>query len=152
MKLLTQVVPWDFLLKSWKLSAEQLQSLCRKDDITPYCIIRKFADKISGKPVYECSPCVGDELADLVAVGRRSFERRFKQATNNSVLEYIHRIKIEAAKRSFETSRKNMNEVMFDVGYTDTKAFRTVFKKVTGLTPSFFKDLQGEKRKSIDKL
>lgn len=76
-----------------------------------------------------------DELADLVAVGRRSFERRFKQATNNSVLEYIHRIKIEAAKRSFETSRKNMNEVMFDIGYTDTKAFRTVFKKVTGLTP-----------------
>ncbi|MEQ1799246.1 MAG: helix-turn-helix domain-containing protein [Lacibacter sp.] len=76
-----------------------------------------------------------DELADLVAVGRRSFERRFKLATNNSVLEYIHRIKIEAAKRSFETSRKNMNEVMFDIGYTDTKAFRTVFKKVTGLTP-----------------
>ena len=76
-----------------------------------------------------------DELADKVSIGRRSFERRFKQATNNSVLEYIHRVKIEAAKRSFETSRKNINEVMFDVGYTDTKAFRTIFKKITGLTP-----------------
>ncbi|MEP6712198.1 MAG: helix-turn-helix domain-containing protein [Ferruginibacter sp.] len=76
-----------------------------------------------------------DELADKISVGRRSFERRFKQATNNSVLEYIQRIKIEAAKRSFETSRKNINEVMFDVGYTDTKAFRTIFKKITGLTP-----------------
>jgi transcriptional regulator GlxA family with amidase domain len=76
-----------------------------------------------------------DELADMVAVGRRSFERRFKKATNNSVLEYIHRVKIEAAKRSFETSRKNINEVMFDVGYTDTKAFRAMFKKITGLTP-----------------
>ena len=76
-----------------------------------------------------------DELADHVAVGRRSFERRFKLATNNTVLEYIHRVKIEAAKRSFETSRKNINEVMFDVGYTDTKAFRSAFKKVTGLTP-----------------
>lgn len=76
-----------------------------------------------------------EELADRVALGRRSFERRFKQATNNSVLEYIHRVKIEAAKRSFETSRKNINEVMFDVGYTDTKSFRTVFKKITGLTP-----------------
>lgn len=76
-----------------------------------------------------------DELADLVSVGRRSFERRFKEATNNSVLEYIHRVKIEAAKRSFENSRKNINEVMFDVGYTDTKAFRTIFKKITGLTP-----------------
>ena len=74
-------------------------------------------------------------MADHVAVSRRSFERRFKQATGNTVLEYLQRIKIEAAKRSFESSRKNINEVMFDVGYTDTKAFRNVFKKITGLTP-----------------
>ena len=47
----------------------------------------------------------------------------------------MQRVKIEAAKRSFESSRKNINEVMFDVGYTDTKAFRTIFKKITGLTP-----------------
>ena len=76
-----------------------------------------------------------DELADLVLLGRRSFERRFKVATNNSVLEYINRVKIEFAKRAFENSRKNITEVMYDVGYTDTKAFRTIFKKITGLTP-----------------
>lgn len=76
-----------------------------------------------------------DKLADKFAVGRRSFERRFKKATGNTVVEYAQRVKIEAAKRSFESSRKNINEVMFDVGYTDTKAFRTVFKKITGLTP-----------------
>jgi len=76
-----------------------------------------------------------DELAERSNIGRRSFERRFKKATNNTIVEYIQRVKIEAAKRSFESSRKNINEVMFDVGYTDTKAFRTVFKKITGLTP-----------------
>jgi transcriptional regulator GlxA family with amidase domain len=76
-----------------------------------------------------------DELASLVSLGRRSFERRFKLATNNSVLEYINRVKIETAKRSFESSRKNIAEVMYDVGYTDTKAFRSIFKKITGLTP-----------------
>ncbi len=76
-----------------------------------------------------------EQLADRCAMGRRSFERRFRKATNNTVLEYIQRVKIEAAKRSFERSRKNINEVMFDVGYTDTKAFRTIFKKITGLTP-----------------
>ena len=76
-----------------------------------------------------------DELAENASMSRRTFERRFKQATNNSVLEYIHRVKIEAAKRSFETSRKNINEVIFDVGYSDTKAFRTLFRKVTGLSP-----------------
>lgn len=76
-----------------------------------------------------------DELADRVAVSRRSFERRFKQATDNTVIEYLQRVKIEAAKRSFESTRKNITEVMFDVGYSDTKAFRNVFKKITGLTP-----------------
>lgn len=76
-----------------------------------------------------------DQLAGMLALGRRSFERRFKKATNNTVIEYLQRVKIEAAKRSFELSRKNITEVMFDVGYTDTKAFRDVFKKITGLTP-----------------
>jgi transcriptional regulator GlxA family with amidase domain len=76
-----------------------------------------------------------DLLAEQVALGRRSFERRFKKATNNSVVEYVQRVKIEAAKRSFESSQKNINEVMYDIGYTDTKAFRTIFKKITGLTP-----------------
>ncbi|HEX8289158.1 MAG TPA: helix-turn-helix domain-containing protein [Pyrinomonadaceae bacterium] len=76
-----------------------------------------------------------DELSTKFALSRRSLERRFKKATNNTVSEYIQRVKIEAAKKSFETSRKNITEVMFDVGYSDTKAFRGIFKKITGMTP-----------------
>jgi transcriptional regulator GlxA family with amidase domain len=76
-----------------------------------------------------------DHLAEKFAIGRRSFERRFKKATNNTVIEYFQRLKVEAAKRCFESSRKNITEVMYDVGYTDAKAFRDVFKKITGLSP-----------------
>ncbi|WP_308992488.1 helix-turn-helix domain-containing protein [Mariniflexile litorale] len=76
-----------------------------------------------------------EDLSNLIHVGRRTFERRFKQATNNTTIEYIQRVRIEAAKKFFESSRKNISEVMFEVGYTDTKAFRDVFKKITGLTP-----------------
>jgi len=76
-----------------------------------------------------------DELATEVALSRRSLERRFKKATSNTVVEYIQRVKVEAAKKELETSRKSVNEVMYDVGYSDSKSFRTVFKKVTGLTP-----------------
>lgn len=76
-----------------------------------------------------------DQLADMLALGRRNLERRFKKATANTVVEYIQRVKIEAAKKGFETSRKNINEVMYEVGYNDTKAFRTTFKKITGLSP-----------------
>lgn len=76
-----------------------------------------------------------DELASRFAIGRRNLERRFKKATANSVVEYIQRVKIEAAKASLESSRENVNEVMYNVGYNDPKAFRTTFKRITGLSP-----------------
>lgn len=76
-----------------------------------------------------------DELASMLALSRRNLERRFKKATSNTVVEYIQRVKIEAAKMSLEGSRENVNEVMYKVGYNDTKAFRTTFKKITGLSP-----------------
>lgn len=76
-----------------------------------------------------------DQLVDMLALSRRSLERRFKEATGNTIIGYIQRVKIEAAKKDFESNRKNINEVMYEVGYTDTKGFRSVFKKVTGLSP-----------------
>lgn len=76
-----------------------------------------------------------EDLASRFAIGRRNLERRFKKATSNTVIEYIQRVKIEAAKMSLESSRENVTEVMYKVGYTDTKAFRTTFKKITGLSP-----------------
>lgn len=76
-----------------------------------------------------------EDLSAECALSRRSLERRFKKATNNTVSEYIQRVKIEAAKKSFETSRKNITEVMLEVGYSDTKAFRGIFKRITGMTP-----------------
>ena len=76
-----------------------------------------------------------EELATKFSVGRRSFDRRFVKATGNTPIEYTQRVRIEAAKKSFETSSKNIKEVMYDTGYSDVKAFREVFRKITGLSP-----------------
>ena len=81
-----------------------------------------------------------DQLAGMLALGRRNLERRFKKATANTVVEYIQRVKIEAAKKQLESGRKNVNEVMYDTGYSDEKAFRTVFRKITGLSPLAYKN------------
>lgn len=81
-----------------------------------------------------------EQLTSMLALGRRNFERRFKKATSNTVVEYMQRVKIEAAKKGLETSRKNVSELMYEVGYTDTKAFRTTFKKITGLSPVEYKN------------
>jgi transcriptional regulator GlxA family with amidase domain len=76
-----------------------------------------------------------EDLSSRFAVGRRNFDRRFIKATGNTPVEYSQRVKIEAAKKAFETTRKTINEVMYEVGYSDVKAFREVFRKITGISP-----------------
>jgi|SRR5579859_2271021 len=80
-----------------------------------------------------------DQLAVQCAMDRINFSRRFKRATQLSPADYIQRIKVEAAKRKFESTGKNINEVMYEVGYADVKAFRNIFKKVAGITPSEYR-------------
>ncbi|WP_236974333.1 GlxA family transcriptional regulator [Membranihabitans maritimus] len=75
------------------------------------------------------------ELSKKFNIGKRSFERRFKKATQNTVLEYTQRVKVEAAKKKLEISQKTVSEIMFSVGYNDANAFRDMFKKITGMTP-----------------
>ncbi len=76
-----------------------------------------------------------DQLAEMVHLGRRTFQRRFQKATHLTVKEYIQKLRIEAAKKLLEENNLTVNEVMYESGYNDTKAFRYTFKKVSGLSP-----------------
>ncbi|HVI45072.1 MAG TPA: helix-turn-helix domain-containing protein [Chitinophaga sp.] len=76
-----------------------------------------------------------EKLASDLAVSRRNFDRRFIKATGNTPVEYLQRVKVEAAKKELERGRKTVYEVMSEVGYSDDKAFREVFKRITGLSP-----------------
>ena len=80
-----------------------------------------------------------DDLSSIFNIGRRNFDRRFIKATGNTPIEYSQRVKIEFAKKAFETNRKTINEVMYEVGYSDVKAFREVFRKITGMSPLEYK-------------
>lgn len=75
------------------------------------------------------------ELASKLLVSRRNFDRRFIKATGNTPVEYLQRVKVEFAKRNLEKGRKSIFEVMNEAGYSDDKAFREVFKKITGVSP-----------------
>jgi len=76
-----------------------------------------------------------DLLAEKFLIPKRSLIRRFKKAAHSTPIEYIQRVKMEAAKRNLEINRKSINDIMYEVGYSDIKAFRTIFKKIAGLSP-----------------
>ena len=76
-----------------------------------------------------------ESVAETIHLNGRSFLRRFKKATSNTPLEYIQRVRIEAAKKRLESTTDNVMQVMFAIGYNDEKAFRTTFRKYSGLSP-----------------
>lgn len=80
-----------------------------------------------------------EEVAAQTHMSRRHFVRRFKQATHNTPLEYLQRVKVEAAKKGLETGTQNISTLMYEVGYNDAKTFREVFKRFTGLTPQAYR-------------
>jgi transcriptional regulator GlxA family with amidase domain len=76
-----------------------------------------------------------DDVCRDLGVGRRTFERRFKKGTGNSVVEYVQRVKVEFAKKLLESGGKTVNEVTYATGYNDVDAFRKIFKRFTDLSP-----------------
>jgi transcriptional regulator GlxA family with amidase domain len=76
-----------------------------------------------------------DDICSKFGIGRRTFERRFKSCTGNSIAEYIQRVKVEFAKKQLESGKKTINEIIYETGYNNIDAFRKVFKKHTDLSP-----------------
>ncbi|WP_212004428.1 GlxA family transcriptional regulator [Chitinophaga sp. HK235] len=123
--------------------AKAFQIDIQRDSQSPFTVFRGQKDH-EDEPILKAQEFIEqnytekitvDQLACMFTLGRRNLERRFKKATSNTVVEYIQRVKIEAAKMSLESSRENVNEVMYNVGYTDPKAFRITFRKITGMSP-----------------
>lgn len=80
-----------------------------------------------------------EQVADMSNMSKRNFIRRFKNATQNTPLEYLQRVKIESAKKALEISGDNINSLMYEAGYNDVKTFRSIFKRITGLTPQDYR-------------
>ena len=80
-------------------------------------------------------PISMEQIAEQTNMSKRNFIRRFKNATQNTPLEYLQRVKIESAKKALEKNTDDVTSLMYNAGYNDVKTFRKVFKQITGLTP-----------------
>ena len=80
-----------------------------------------------------------DALARQVGMSVRNFVRRFKQATGDSPLIYLQKLRISAAKRLLESDHRNVQEIGHAVGYEDVAFFRELFERHTGVAPSAYR-------------
>jgi len=81
--------------------------------------------------------------ARRVGMSLRNFVRRFKEATGDSPLIYLQKLRIAAAKRLLESDHRSMQEISDAVGYTDVAFFRSLFQRHTGVSPSAYRQRFG---------
>jgi transcriptional regulator GlxA family with amidase domain len=84
-----------------------------------------------------------DAPARRVGMSLRNFVRRFKQATGDSPLIYLQKLRVSAAKRLLESDHRTMQEVSDAVGYQDVAFFRALFQRHTGVSPSVYREKFG---------
>lgn len=81
-----------------------------------------------------------EELIKDIPSSRRNIVRRFKYVTGITPIEYLQQTRIEAAKKLLEKTSQQMNEIIYSSGYNDPKAFRKIFKKTVGMTPTQYRE------------
>lgn len=81
--------------------------------------------------------------AQRVGMSLRNFVRRFKQATGDSPLAYLQKLRVAAAKRLLECDHRTMQEISNAVGYEDVAYFRSLFQRHTGVSPSAYRQKFG---------
>ena len=84
-----------------------------------------------------------EDPARRAGMSLRNFVRRFKQATGDSPLTYLQKLRIAAAKRLLESSHRTMQEISDAVGYQDVAFFRALFQRHTGESPSAYRERFG---------
>jgi transcriptional regulator GlxA family with amidase domain len=84
-----------------------------------------------------------DAPARRVGMSLRNFVRRFKQATGDSPLIYLQKLRVAAAKRLLEHDHRTVQEISDAVGYQDVAFFRTLFERHTGVSPSSYREKFG---------
>jgi transcriptional regulator GlxA family with amidase domain len=84
-----------------------------------------------------------EHAARHAGMSLRNFIRRFKQATGDSPLQYLQKLRIGAAKRLLEQDHRTMQEVCEAVGYQDVAFFRKMFQRHAGISPGAYRQKFG---------
>lgn len=76
----------------------------------------------------------------------------FSEVEGTTIEKYFISLKIEKVKELLMYDELSLSEIAYALGYSSVAHLSSQFKKVTGLTPSFYKEMKEHKRRNIDEL
>lgn len=93
-----------------------------------------------------------DFLADKLKLDYTYLSNIFSEVTGTTIQQFIIKHKIERAKELLVYDELNLSEIAWKLNYSSVQHLSNQFKKITGLTPTHFKELRDKRRKSISVL
>ena len=95
---------------------------------------------------------LSDHLASKLNRDYSSLSKLFSEVTNTTIEKYLIAQKIERAKELLMYGELSLNEIADMLNYSSVSYLSAQFKHVTGMTPSHFKKIKGNKRKPLDEI
>lgn len=76
----------------------------------------------------------------------------FSEVKGITIQQYIIQHKIEKVKELLIYDELTLTEIAYKLHYSSVAHLSNQFKKVTGLTPTYFKDLKDKRKKTLEEL
>jgi len=93
-----------------------------------------------------------DYISEKLGQDYTHMSKIFSEVKGITIEHYIIAHKIEKVKELLLYDELNLSEISYKLNYSSVAHLSQQFKKVTGLTPSFFKQLKNKKRNTLDSI
>ncbi|KDN54991.1 hypothetical protein FEM21_19960 [Flavobacterium seoulense] len=95
---------------------------------------------------------ISDYLTQKIDLDYNYISNAFSEVTSGTIINYTNSLKMEKAKEMILFEEYNFSEIASKLHFSSLSAFSTQFKKVTGFSPTHFKNLKEKRRKAIQEL
>jgi transcriptional regulator GlxA family with amidase domain len=107
-----------------------------------------FRISANDKTIAQCQAWIADNfavanpirsMAERAGLNIRTLSRRFRAATGSTPIDYVHALRVEAAKLMLEDDKEFIDDIALAIGYADPASFRRLFRRYVGLTPAAYR-------------
>ena len=81
-----------------------------------------------------------DDMAEAIGLGRTVFYEKIRHLVGVSPSDFLRQVRMQRAQQLIARSKMTVSEIAYSIGFTDPKYFTKCFKKVTGMTPSEYRE------------
>jgi AraC-like DNA-binding protein len=130
----------NFFEKVWQNCIDQKNKALPETGNPKQNMTKKMADVCLYISENHTAPLTLDDAAQFMGVSKSYFAHLFRQYTNSTFVDFLTEVRVKRAQSLFLNPDVQIIDIAFDSGFSSLSSFNRSFKKITGLSPSKFRE------------